>query len=83
MSKRKNQKQKNHNERSRTAMTKASATITAAAPPREQRTASFSKRIGSTTFLVSVHFSGTSKETAGDKIARLVRMDAERKAANL
>jgi hypothetical protein len=36
------------------------------------------KRIGSTTYKVSVHFSRTSKETAGDKILRLI----EREAAN-
>ena len=36
----------------------------------------FTKRIGSTTYNVAVHFSMTSKETAGDKIARLIRNDA-------
>ena len=35
----------------------------------------FSKRIGSTTFHVSVRFSETSKETADDKIARMIRSD--------
>jgi hypothetical protein len=30
------------------------------------------KRIGSTTFEVSVHFSGTSKETLADKMLRLI-----------
>ena len=30
------------------------------------------KRIGSTTYKVSVHFSRTSKETIGDKILRLI-----------
>ena len=36
----------------------------------------FIKRIGSTTYHVAVHFSKTSKETAGDKITRLIRNDA-------
>lgn len=34
------------------------------------------KRIGSTTYKVSVHFSRTSKETMGDKILRLIETDA-------
>ena len=43
----------------------------------------FTKRIGSTTYHVSVRFSETSKETADDKIARMIRSDvALRKAAN-
>ncbi|WP_313527630.1 transposon-encoded TnpW family protein [Anaerotignum sp.] len=33
------------------------------------------KRIGSTTYKVSVHFSKTSKETMGDKILRLIEKD--------
>jgi hypothetical protein len=36
------------------------------------------RRIGSTTYKVNVHFSRTSKETVGDKIFRLI----EREAAN-
>jgi hypothetical protein len=36
----------------------------------------FSKRIGSTTFRVSVHSSMTTTETANDKIARLIRSGA-------
>jgi hypothetical protein len=48
-----------------------------ATPPR------FSKRIGNTTYRVSVHFSDKSKETMNDKIMRLIRNEAERgKAAN-
>lgn len=44
----------------------------------------FTKRIGSTTFRVSVHSSMTNTETANDKIARLVRSGAVLgKAANL
>jgi len=34
------------------------------------------RRIGSTTYRVSVHFSGTSRETMGDKILRLIQNDA-------
>lgn len=33
------------------------------------------KRIGSTTYKVNVHFSRTSKETMGDKILRLIEND--------
>lgn len=40
------------------------------------------KRIGSTTYKVAVHFSSDRKETAGDKIARLIRNEAEWKAVN-
>ena len=34
------------------------------------------KRIGSTTYKVSVHFSRTSRETMGDKLIRLIERDA-------
>lgn len=33
----------------------------------------FTKRIGSTTYRVSVHFSKTSRETVNDKILRLIK----------
>ena len=36
----------------------------------------FTKRIGYTTYRVGVHFSGTSTETAQDKILRLVKNEA-------
>ena len=36
----------------------------------------FTKRLGSTTFTVNVHSSKTNRETANDKIARLIRNDA-------
>ena len=42
--------------------------------PREAGT--FTRRIGSTTYRVGVHFSQTSRETANDKIVRLVRSEA-------
>ena len=35
------------------------------------------KRIGSTTFVVSVHFSQTSKDTLEDKILRLIEREAK------
>ena len=35
------------------------------------------KRIGSTTYHVSVHFSKTSTETIGDKINRLIQNEAD------
>ena len=37
----------------------------------------FTKRHGSTTFQVNVCFNPNAKETAGDKIARLIRSEAE------
>lgn len=37
---------------------------------------SFTKRIGSTNYRVSVHFSKTSRETINDKILRLVKNEA-------
>ena len=41
------------------------------------------KRIGSTTYEVSVHFSQTSKETAQDKILRLISREAKTIPANV
>ena len=44
----------------------------------------FSKRLGSTTYHVVVHFDPDTKDTAGDKIARLVRNEVKiEKVANL
>lgn len=40
----------------------------------------FSKRIGSTTYLVSVHFSRTGRETVEDKIMRLIESEAGKTA---
>ena len=40
----------------------------------------FSKRIGSTTYLVSVHFSKTSKETFEDKMMRFVESEVRKTA---
>jgi hypothetical protein len=36
----------------------------------------FTKRLGSTTFRVAVYFNPNTKETANDKIARLIRNEA-------
>ena len=41
------------------------------------------KRIGSTTFTVSVHFSKTSKETVEDKLLRLMERDVGEMYAQL
>jgi len=44
----------------------------------------FTKRIGSTTYHVVVHFNPDTKETASEKIARLVRNETTMgKVANL
>ena len=37
----------------------------------------FEKRVGSTLYLVNVHFSESSKETMEDKILRLVKSEAQ------
>jgi len=43
----------------------------------------FTKRLGSTTYHVVVHFNPDTKDTAGEKIARLVRNEtAAGKAVN-
>jgi hypothetical protein len=38
------------------------------------------KRIGSTTFVVNVHFSNTSKETMEDKLLRLIEQEVDKSA---
>ena len=35
------------------------------------------RRIGSTTYRVSVHFSGVQRETMSDKITRMIQNEAE------
>jgi hypothetical protein len=40
----------------------------------------FSKRIGSTTFIVAVHQSKTSRDTAQDKIKRLIEREVRESA---
>ena len=54
---------------------------TAKANSTPQKPGSFTRRIGSTTYTVGVHFSGTSKDTMDDKIVRLVCREAEGKVA--
>lgn len=56
---------------------------TAKAKPAPQKPGEFTRRIGSTTYTVNVHFSNTSKDTIDDKIVRLVRRETEGKAAGL
>ena len=47
-------------------------------PKQKQNTAMrLTKRIGTTTYKVNVHFSETSKETIGDKIIRLIQSEAD------
>jgi len=43
--------------------------------PVSEKPPMFIKRIGNTTYRVSVHFSKTSKETITDKILRLIKND--------
>ena len=43
---------------------------------RTDRPLHITKRIGSTTYKVSVHFSRTSRETMSDKLVRLIERDA-------
>ena len=40
----------------------------------------FSKRIGQTTFVVSVHFSRDERETMQDKLLRLIESEVRRSA---
>ena len=47
-----------------------------AAAERTDKPLCITKRIGSTTYKVSVHFSETSRETMGDKILHLIEKDA-------
>lgn len=52
-------------------------TVTAdRAVERADRPLHIKKRIGSTTYKVSVHFSRTSRETMDDKLIRLIERDA-------
>lgn len=58
---------------------KGADTMQTATAPKEQipcEPRSFTKRIGSTNYRVSVHFSRTSRETIDDKILRLAKNEA-------
>jgi len=46
-------------------------------PEQDKKPLRLTKRIGNTTYKVNVHFSGTSKETVGDKIMRLIANEVE------
>lgn len=46
----------------------------------KSETEQFSERIGSTTYLVTVHFSKTGKETFEDKIMRLIESEVKKTA---
>ena len=43
----------------------------------EQTVPTMRKTIGGTTYIVTAHFSETSKETMSDKICRMIRRDIE------
>ena len=45
--------------------------------PKSAPAGSFNLRMGNTTYLVSVHFSQTSKDTLDDKMKRLMRDDVK------
>ena len=53
---------------------------TAAANVQTEQT-KFKKRIGSTTYVVSVHFSRKNKETIEDKILRLIESEVKKQGA--
>ena len=53
-------------------LAETSTTATAAALPQTYR-----KRVGSTVYVVKVHFSKTSQETAEDKLLRLIKREVE------
>ena len=45
--------------------------------PKANSAGSFSMRMGSTTYIIGVHFSQTSKDTLEDKMKRLMRDDVK------
>jgi hypothetical protein len=55
-------------------------TKTAVTMPAEAEPLILRKRIGSTTFLVTVRFSQTSKETMEDKLLRLIESEVRKSA---
>jgi len=58
-----------------TAVTSAAITSIKASEP-----VKLLKRVGSTNYVVSIHFSGTSKETLEDKILRLIESEVRNSA---
>ena len=61
-------------------MPTTTAVTSAARTPIEAEPVKLQKRIGSTTFVVSVRFSATSTETLGDKILRLIEREVRNNA---
>ena len=57
--------------------TQATKTVTAAATPTVAQNY-FSRKIGNTTFVVSVSFNETTKESIDDKILRLVASEIQK-----
>ena len=49
----------------------------AAQTPKANPAGSFSMRMGSTTYIIGVHFSKTSRDTLEDKMKRLMRDDVK------
>lgn len=45
--------------------------------PEAQNSGTFTMQVGNTTFLVGLHFSGTSKETLEDKMKKLIERDVK------
>jgi len=62
-------------------MTKTTNTQVVSPAAQESESGTFTKRIGSTIYRVNVHFSKSSKETAKDKILRLVNTEYQNKKA--
>ena len=60
-------------------ITSENKTDTTANPIQDNKPMRLTKKIGSTTYKVSVHFSRTSKETVDDKIIRMIQNEAVRK----
>ena len=57
-------------------MKTTTAVTSVAATPSEAEPIKLQKRIGSTVYTVSIHFCKTSRDTAEDKILRLIREEA-------
>ena len=53
---------------------------TAATPEREGEPINLLKRVGSTTYVVSVRFSNNSTETLEDKILRVIESEVDKRA---
>jgi hypothetical protein len=63
-----------------TNLMNATAVKSAATAPEEAGPARLLKRIGSTTYEVTIHFSETEKETAGEKLLRVIGREVEKSA---